>query len=698
MPPDEEPSDPESKPAGGGRRSRPPTSHAPLTPDLELREVRKGTKPGSRYVRLTPKRERAFESIEPGELRATEVALRPRSQTEAMWLGFKRIVVGVPLSSARLMEERLGKVMALPIFSSDMLSSSAYATEEILLILLLASTAAFTWSIPISLAIGALVVIVAISYSQVIRGYPQGGGSYAVAKSNLGTIPGLIAGSSLVVDYILTVAVSTAAGVAAIVSALPELHDFRIELAVGSVVVITLANLRGLRESGSVFAVPAYFFIFSMTALIITGFVRLALGHEIHAVVPEEALTPGGQAVTVFLILRALSSGASALTGIEAVSNGVPSFKPPEARNANITLAWMAAILSFFFIGLTILAHQLDAVPAENKTIVAQVADGVFGPDVLFYVIQIATMMILLLAANTSFVGLPALGSVMARDRFLPRQFAFRGDRLAFSNGIMFLGVASAALLVIFGAETHRLIPLYAVGVFTGFTLSQFGMVLHWRGERSSSARISMVINLIGGIATAVVALIITYTKFTDGAWISIVAIAVLTIIFLQIHRHYAHVREQLEVDGLVSEPPSIVTPADQGRERAVIMPIDELNQAVLHTLEFARTISDNVTAVHITDDVEEGDTLRTAWEDSVPDMPIVIIESPYRSFLAPMLAYIDGIDRADPGAYITVVLPEFVPAHFWEGLLHNQSAGRLKRALIHRPNTVLINVPYHLR
>ncbi len=694
-----EPNEPNKAPDAQERRSEAASSaHPPLTPDLELREIRKGAKPGSRYVRLTPKRERAFEAIEPGELRATEVALRPRTQAEAVWLGFKRVVVGAPLSSARLIEQRLGKLKALAVFSSDMLSSSAYATEEILLILLLAGTVVFNWSIPIAVAIGALVVVVAISYSQVIRGYPQGGGSYAVAKANLGTVPGLVAGSSLVVDYILTVAVSTAAGVAAITSAVPELHDIRVELAVASVAVITLANLRGIRESGTFFAIPAYFFILSMMALIITGFVRLALGNDLHAGVPSHTLEEGTQGVGLFLILRAFASGSAALTGIEAVSNGVPSFKPPEARNANITLAWMAAILSFFFIGLTVLAHQLDAVPTESKTIVAQVADGVFGHNALFYMVQIGTTMILLLAANTSFAGLPALGSVMARDRFLPRQFAFRGDRLAFSNGIMFLGVASAALLVIFGAETHRLIPLYAVGVFTGFTLSQFGMVLHWRRDPSPSARISMAVNMFGGIATGVVTVIIASTKFIDGAWLTIGAIAVLSVVFFQIHRHYQHVRKQLEVEGPISELPSIVTPADQNRERAVIMPVDELNQAVLHTLEFARTISDNVTAVHITDDVEDGEALRRQWDDQVPDTPIVIIESPFRSFLAPMLTYIDAIDRVDPGAYITVVLPEFVPAHFWEGLLHNQSAGRLKRALIHRPNTVLINVPYHLR
>jgi amino acid transporter len=685
---------------GGGDGTTTPRS-APLTPDLELREVRRGTKPGSRYVRLTPRKEQPFRRVGEGEFRATEVALRPRSATERVWRDFKRIVVGTPLATSQLIEERLGKLKALAVYASDMLSSSAYATEEILLILILAGTAALTWSIPIALAIAVLVGIVALSYSQVIRGYPGGGGSYAVAKENLGTLPGLVAGSSLVVDYTLTVAVSTAAGVAAIVSAVPSLHDLRIEIAVGSVAIITLANLRGLRESGTYFAIPAYLFIVSLAAMIVTGLVRLALGHDITAAAPPHPIEIGGGSIGLFLILRAFASGSAALTGIEAVSNGVPSFKKPEARNANITLAWMVSILTFFFIGLTILAHQMDIVPSGSMTVVAQIAQGVFGKNALFYTVQVATTLILLLAANTSFAGLPALASVMARDRFIPRQFAFRGDRLAFSNGIIVLGAASAGLLVIFGAETHRLIPLYAVGVFTGFTLSQVGMVLHWRHDPSPSARLSLIVNAVGAIATGVVTVIIGATKFVDGAWLTIAAIAAFTVIFSRINHHYRHVAERLSVATAPPLPP--VTPLApvqaeaRGRGRAVLMPVDELNQAVLHTLEFARTFSDNVTAVHITDELEDGETLREAWERTVPDTPIVNIESPYRSFVAPMLTYIDAIDRVDPGAYITVVLPEFVPAHFWEGWLHNQSAGRLKRALRHRKNTVLINVPYHL-
>ncbi len=686
---------------GSADGSPAPTEHAALTPDLELREVRKGTKPGSRYVRLTPRRQQSFRRTGEREYRATEVALRPRSPAEAFWRGFKRVVVGAPLATSQLIEERLSKLKALAVFASDMLSSSAYATEEILLVLLLAagaSTHVFNWSIPIAIAISALVMVVALSYSQVIRGYPNGGGSYAVARANLGTLPALVAGASLVVDYTLTVAVSTAAGVAAIISAFPGIADYRIEMAVGAVFVLTMANLRGLRESGGLFAVPAYFFVLSLTALIVTGIVRLALGQDLAPSTPKHIIDPGMHAVTLFLILRAFSSGAAALTGIEAISNGVPAFKPPETRNANITLAWMVSILVFFFLGLTLLAHQLHVVPSESTTVVAQIADGVFGKTPLFYAVQVATTMILLLAANTSFAGLPSLGSVMARDRFLPRQFAFRGDRLAFSNGIMVLGLASAGLLVIFGAQTHRLIPLYAVGVFTGFTISQIGMVLHWR--REGGHQLSRAVNAIGAVATGVVTVIIAATKFIDpdqhfvGAWVTIAAIGAFTFFFSRIHRHYSHVAAQLEV----AEEPPARTPLhdDRGRARPVVVPVDDLNQAVLRTLEYARSISNNVTAVHITDDIEEAEALRERWE-AVTDTPIVIIESPYRSLLAPMLTYIDALDQIDPGAYITVVLPEYVPAHFWEGLLHNQSAIRLKKALLHRKNTVVIDVPYHL-
>jgi amino acid transporter len=679
---------PDSSPGDGERTA--------LTPDLELREVRKGSKPGSRYVRLTPRSKQPFRRI--GEsYQATDLATRPRSALEAAWRAMKRVVVGAPLATSQLVGERLSKVKALAIFASDNLSSSAYATEEMLLVLVLAGTAAFTWSVPIAIAIVALVAIVAISYSQVIRGYPNGGGAYVVAKENLGLMPGLVAGASLVADYVLLVAVSIAAGTAAITSAVPELYDYRVYLAVGFTLALTLANLRGIRESAGFFALPTYFFVVMFGALLATGLVRLSLGHDLTASVPEDPYESTGQAVTFFLILRAFSSGSAALTGIEAVSNGVPVMKPPESRNAIIVLSWMVLLLGMFFLGTSILAYQADVIPAESKTVVAQIAEAVFGDGVLFFMVQIATMLILILAANTSFAGLPSLASVMARDRVLPRQFAFRGDRLAFSNGIMVLGASAVILLIVFQAETHSLIPLYAVGVFVGFTLAQAGLVRHWRRERTRGAQVSLIINLVGAIITGIVTVIVAATKFIDGAWITVAGIVVLVFFFQRIHAHYSYVHEQLELGPGDGEGPIVPEP-DHRRGRPVLVPVDELNQAVMQTVRYAQTVSENVTGVHVTDDVDEGEDLRDRWERLLPGIPLVVIESPYRSLLAPMLTYIDAVDQADPGTSITVVLPEFVPAHFWEGLLHNQSTARLKRALMHRPNTVLIDIPYHLR
>ena len=677
-------------------RYRVPRRRTSPTPDLEPRELRRGTKPGTRYVRLTPRRERPFRRVGESEYQATEVAIRPRSFTEQLWRLVKRVLIGPPLATSQLIQERLSKAKALAVFASDNLSSSAYATEELLLILILAGTQAFQYSIPIAIAIVVLVGVVALSYSQVIRGYPNGGGAYVVAKENLGLVPGMVAGASLIANYIVLVAVSVAAGVAAITSAAPELYDYRVIIALLLVAGLTLANLRGIRESATLFALPAYAFIVAFGAMLVVGLIRIALGHDLAARPPSDTIAAGGQAVTLFLLLRAFSSGSAALTGIEAVSNGVPAFKPPETRNAVIVLAWVAVLLSAFFLGTTVLAYQLDAVPAESKTIIAQVAEAVFGTSPLFYIVQITTMLILILAANTSFAGLPSLAAVMARDRVLPRQFAFRGDRLAFSNGIIVLGLASAALLIVFQAETHALIPLYAVGVFIGFTLAQTGLVVHWRRERTPGARVSLIINALGAVITAVVTIIVTVTKFVDGAWITLGGMLLLVFFFTRIHHHYRRVQEQLEV----TEPPTLPAPPEDRRDGHItaIVPVDEVNKAVMRTLAYARTITENVVAVHVTDELEEGERLRQRWEELVPDTPIVIIESPYRSFVAPFLAYIDALDRAEPGRPITVVLPEFVPAHAWEGLLHNQSAIRLKKALLKRPNTILIDVPYHLK
>ncbi len=656
-------------------------------------EIYRGAKPGSRYAKMTRASERQFERGEQeGTIRATQRADVPRTAVGRGWRAFKRVLVGTPLASSELEEQKLSKVKALAIFASDALSSTAYATEEILLVLILAGTAALTYSIEISIAIAALLLIVATSYRQTIRAYPNGGGAYKVAMDNLGVAPGLIAGASLVVDYTLTVAVSTAAGVAAITSAIPELHSERVILAVAFVALLTVGNLRGIRESGTMFAIPTYCFLVAFATMIIVGLVRVAIGGIDH-VPHQDSIAPGTASLGMFLILRAFSSGATALTGIEAISNGVPAFKDPAPKNAATTLTWMAVILTTIFVSITVLAHEIGVQPSETKTVVAQIADAVFGGGPMFYVVQVTTALILVLAANTSFAGLPALASVMAQDRYIPRIFAFRGDRLGYSNGIVVLAIASMALLVVFGADTHRLIPLYALGVFVGFTLSQTGMVLHWRGTREPGWRRAMLINGVGAVSTGVVALIVAGTKFSHGAWLTISAIILLTLLFMQIGRHYRRVQEELRVD----DDSLILDRASAKRGQPVLMPVDELNRATARALAYARSISSNVTALHVTDDVVDAAALREQWAQTVLDVPLVLVESAYRSLLGPVLAYVDALDRTDPAVVVTVVLPEYVAHWPWQRLLHNQSSQKLKRALLDRPNTVVIEVPYHL-
>jgi amino acid transporter len=658
---------------------------------VEATEIVRGAKPGSRYARVTRAGERRFErGAEEGTFRATDRATAPRSGAERLWRRVRKITVGAPISSEHLEEQRLPKTKALAVFSSDALSSSAYATDEILLALAAAGTAGITKSIPIAIAIVALLAVVTFSYRQTIRAYPNGGGAYIVARDNWGDLAGLTAAAGLSVGYIMTVAVSIAAGVFAVVSAFPELHDSSVAIAVGAVAVITLLNLRGIRESGTIFAIPTYGFIIAFGALLVAGFTRLAMGADLHAEVPESAHEFGTQSVTWFLILRAFSSGCAALTGVEAISNGIPTFKRPEPRNAQVTLVWMAAILGTLFIGITVLADQLGVRHADDISAPAQIAKEVFGENVFFYVIQTFTALILFLAANTAYADFPRLGSILARDKFLPHQFLFRGDRLAFSYGIVVLGAASVLLLVVFNADVDRLIPLYAFGVFLSFTLSQGGMVVHWLRKREQGWKQSLVINAIGAGTTAVVAFIVGMTKFTEGAWIAMLGIALLAVLLWSIYRHYTGVHRKLAV------PPGAIFRAEPHRQ-AMVVPVDEINQAVLRTVAYARTLSPNVTAIHVTDDVELGQELKRQWEAAVLDVPIVLINSPYRSFVAPVLSYIDALDKADPGQYVTVVLPEYRSLLPWQRWLHNQSARRLRNAVVERPNTVIIEVPYHL-
>ena len=593
----------------------------------------------------------------------------------------------MPLAQAR--HERLRKRVALAVFSSDALSSVAYATEEILLILVLVGAAALHLSVPISLAITALLAIVAISYQQTIHAYPSGGGSYIVARANLGAVAGLIAAAALLVDYVLTVSVSVAAGVAAVTSAFPDLATHKVALGVGFVAVIAVANIRGVRESGRIFAVPTYFFIASFGFMIAEGLVRVAMGTLPRT--PPPAL-PAAETLTWFLILRAFSSGCTAMTGTEAISNGIPAFRTPESRNAAITLGWMAAILGSFFIGLTVLADRLGIVPTEAETVVSQIARRLHGTGIFYYAIQAATALILVLAANTSFADFPRLSSLLARDRFIPRQFATLGERLVFSNGIMVLGAMAALLLVIFGGETHALIPLYAVGVFISFTLSQSGMVRHWWKDRVPGWRHKIAINGLGALATGVVTVVIAVTKFSHGAWIVVLVIPTLVATFLAMRRHYEDVAEQLSLEGLAG-PPEL--------RHTVLIVVGDLHRGVVRAVQYAKTLAGPgvaVRAVFVETDPAKTSKLEEKWARWGLGVPLVILNSPYRSLLRPLIEYLDALQSLGDDHMVTVVIPEFLPSRWWQHVLHNQTALLVKGALLFRKNTVVADVPYLLK
>jgi amino acid transporter len=669
--------------------------------DIELREVRYGQTSRSPYLRVVP-RQRRFTQVAPGYLEATPLASRPADAFGRYLAGFKRVVIGSPFATSQAIHERLTKVKALPIFSSDAVSSSAYATEEILIMLVLAGSGALSRALPITMAIVLLLAIVALSYRQTIKAYPSGGGAYIVAHENLGQKPGLVAAGALMVDYVLTVAVSVAAGVAAVTSAAPGLYDLRVPIGVLVVALFALGNLRGIRESGTLFSAPTYFFILCMGSMIVVGFVKVLVGDApgslLHSAPPRETVA-ATQGLTLFLILRAFSSGSAALTGVEAISNGVPAFKPPESQNARTTLTIMACILGFLVLGVTFLASRYGLVPTEKETIVSMLGKEVLGKNPLYYAYQAATAMVLFMAANTSFADFPRVSAILANDRFMPRQFAFKGDRLAFSRGIVFLAGAACLLLIAFSGDVTRLIPLYAIGVFVSFTLSQSGMVRHHRRLREPGWRTSMMINGLGAVATAVVALIITGTKFTHGAWISILLMVALMLLFTRIRRHYDWFDEAVRVEE-GAPPAGIATmvPAERPPTREhIVVPVDAINKVSLAAIAFVRELSGRATAVHVTDDREEAEELRARWEKLVPDVPLLIIESPYRAFVAPMLAYVASLERAEPGAKITVVLPGFVPRHWWERPLHNQDVQRLKPHLKKRPGVRVIDLPYRL-
>ena len=602
----------------------------------------------------------------------------------------KRLLVGLPLKTSERYRERLSKRLGLAVFSSDALSSVAYATEEILRVLIIAGSTALAWSLPLSLTIISLLLILTISYRQTIFEYPSGGGAYIVAKANIGELAGLTAAAALMIDYVLTVTVSVTAGVGALTSAAPGLNSHRVLIDVVLIVLLVLVNLRGLRQAGFIFAIPTYGFISAIGLLLIAGAIQIASGTAPVALPGPEAASGAAEGLTLFLLLRAFSSGCTALTGVEAISNGVQAFRRPEARNAAATMASMAAILGSLFLGISWLAYSYGARPSESETVLSQIAHAVLGDGALYYFVQIATMLILIVAANTSFADFPRLSALLARDGFMPRQMTNQGDRLVFSNGIMILGLFACVLAFLFGGDTHALIPLYAIGVFLSFTLSQAGMVRHWMANRTPRWRRNLAINGVGAIVTGIATAIIAITKFSHGAWIVIGLIPMIILAFRTVRGHYACVAEQIAVSDQVP-------PVEHGANQ-VILPISYVNQAVVQALDYLGSQSATMRAVVVDTNHEETAKIQQQWRRWGKGVSLVVLSSPYRSVIGPLIHYIEELLVKDPTGWVTVVIPEILPAHWWQGILHNQRALLLKAALLLKDRVIVIDVPYHLK
>jgi amino acid transporter len=619
-------------------------------------------------------------------------------------------LIGRPLPTADAAEQTIGKAVGLAVFASDALSSTAYATQEILVILAAAGAAAYGLVFPISIAIVVLLAIVTTSYEQTIHAYPDGGGAYIVARDNLGELPAQIAGAALLTDYILTVAVSISSGVAQIVSAVPALQDYRVIMAVALVALVMLVNLRGVKESGTIFAIPTYFFVVMMFVTVGVGLLRYVMGTlgMVTDPPPVHHLTETLMPVTLFLVLHAFSSGTAALTGVEAISNGITAFKEPRSRNAGITLIVMSLILGILFLGISFLSSQIHVVPSETETVISQLARTVFdGRGLPYLLVMVATTVILIMAANTAFADFPRLSALLAADGYLPRQMTYRGSRLVYSHGIEVLALIAALLIVIFNASVTALIPLYAIGVFLSFTLSQSGMARRWRKighltpdaekqERGSVLRhdakwkSKMIVNGFGAVCTAIVMMVFAVTKFSTGAWIVLIIIPALVFIFSRVHLHYRDVANHLTLE-------RYDIPLRTRRHR-VIIPISGVHRGTLAALRYARTLSADITAVHVSIDEAEAEKIKRKWEMWGDGVRLVILDSPYRLLLEPVLEYIEMVDDALlPNETLTIVVPQFVPRHWWGNLLHTQAASLLRNALLHKPGIVIINVPYQI-
>ena len=670
-----------------------------FNPELTTQEFMRGQHAGDQYVRVERPYGHLFRRVSPGTLRATEQVLEPRTTQLRAWSVIKHAVIGYPLATEREIHERLTKVKALAVFASDALSSCAYAGEEILLVLIAGGTGALGYSPVITSVIVGLLMIVAISYRQTIQAYPMGGGSYIVTRQNIGEWAGLTAASALMLDYVLTVAVSIAAGTAAIVSAFPEikgLHacvgpaclEANVWLSLSFIAFVTVANLRGIRESGSIFMLPTYVFVVGLFALIGVGAARWFLGLG-----PAEAVSGGpiapAEDVTAWMLLTAFSAGSVAMSGTEAIADGVAAFKPPESKNATRTLTIMAVLLGTFFLGISGLSWHFGIVPQAGETILSQIGRAAFGTNLMYFIFQISTMGILVIAANTAFADFPRLSNFLARDDYMPHQFQLRGDRLAFSTGIIALGVLAAALTILFQGQTHLLIPLYAVGVFLSFTLSQSGMVMRWYRLRERGWQRNILINGFGAILTGVVVVINAVTKFEHGAFIIVFAIPLMVYTFIRINRHYRRVDKALALATAPALPDTF--------KLITLVVVPSLNYATERALTFARSISHTITAVNVAYDHAQAEHLRQELKERDPDVGLVVLESPYRTFFQPLMRYIEALSEHEPNAMITIILPEFSVRHFWERWLHNRAAQRMTDLFRSYPNVTIVNVPYQI-
>jgi amino acid transporter len=657
----------------------------------------KGRKLGDRRVRIERPHAAYFRYSPEGTLVAKEAASVPRTPAGRALARVRSVLFGRPLSTHEEITERLSKTKALAIFSSDPISSSAYATEEILRVLVLAGAGALFLSLPVAAGVAFLLAAVAISYRQIVHAYPSGGGDYAVARRNLPMLGSLVVAGALLVDYVMTVAVSTASAAEQVISAVPELHDWKLVIGAVAILLITIGNLRGLRESGNIFAIPTYLFVVSALFMIAVGVFRVVVNGEGAAPALEDQGAPDLlSGVGIFLLIKAFASGSVALTGTEAIANGVPAFKPPESRNAATTLGAVAILLACLFLGITFVASSFGVLPTGEgeapKTVISQVAAVIYGEGtLLFYLFQTFTALILFLAANTSYNAFPRLAAILATDGYMPRQFSFRGDRLAFTSGVLILSVVAVALLLGFNGETHALIPLYSVGVFIAFTVGQSGMIVHWLRERPQGWKWRLAINTFGCALTALVAVVVMIAKAPTSLLVVIV-IPILIGIMLFINRQYRASSKELAVrqDAVIRGP---------HREQRVVVPVPGINRAVVQAVNVGLSIDPNIQAVLISDDPTDAAAIRRRWEQQLPEVPLVIVESPYRALVGPLISYLDVLDRAWPAgrdAPITfVVIPEYVARSWWERILYNQSAKRLRAALLGRPHTVVVNVPY---